>query len=244
MVTARISLRYSDVNITNLDTFVSPDLRELEDPGSTVSLIFGVTRNTTNSFRDPTAGARHDVNLQVAGFGSDNDFAKLSHDSIWYYGLKRWKKWSFSFRTREGIALPYGDRELLPLQERYFAGGGTTLRGFDFRDVGPEAKTFRVVNGQVIVDEQAIGGEFRVLNTIEAKYKLNEIVRLYTFFDSGGVWLTPSDFDLSEFKYSVGVGLGLQVPFLGPLRVDYGFPLNPDSDQGSGQLHLQSNLRF
>ena len=246
-VTANATLRVTDVKISDLDTFVNPGLRELEDPESTASIILGLTRNTANDFRDPTRGARHTISVEVAGFGLANDFVKVNHDSIWYYGIKRRDRLSFSFRTREGVAFPYGDKEFLPLQDRYFVGGSSTLRGYDFRDVGPKAQTFRIIGGQVFVDEEAIGGEFRILNTLEAKYKLNELVRLYTFFDSGGAWLVPEDFGFGDFKYSVGVGLGLQVPFLGPLRVDWGFPLNPDADQGStfpGLLHLQSSLRF
>ncbi|MCH7909557.1 MAG: BamA/TamA family outer membrane protein, partial [Candidatus Hydrogenedentes bacterium] len=243
-VTANATIRITDVEISDLDTFVNPALRELEDPESTASLTLGLTRNTANNFRDPTGGSRHTINVEVAGFGLANDFVKVNHDSIWYYGFKRRDKLSFSFRTREGIAFPYGDKEFLPLQDRYFTGGSSTLRGYDFRDVGPKAKTFLVIAGEVFVDEEAIGAEFRLLNTLEAKYKLNELVRLYTFVDSGGAWLVPEDFSFGDFKYSVGVGLGLQVPFLGPLRIDYGIPLNPDSDQGSGQLHFQSSLRF
>ncbi len=243
-VTANATIRVTDVEITDLDTFVNPAFRELEDPESTASLTLGLTRNTANDYRDPTRGAHHTINAEVAGFGLANNFLKLNHDSIWYYGFKRRDKLSFSFRTREGIAIPYGDKEFLPLQDRYFAGGSGTLRGYDFRDVGPQARTYRVIGGQVFTADEAVGGEFRILNTLEAKYKLNDLVRLYTFLDSGGVWLVPDDFNFDDFKYSVGVGLGLQVPFLGPLRVDYGFPLNPDGDQGSGQLHLQSSLNF
>ncbi len=243
-VTVNATIRVTDVDISDLDTFVNPALRELEDPESTASLTLGLTRNTANDFRDPTGGARHTISVEVAGFGLANEFVKVNHDSIWYYGIKRRDKLSFSFRMREGVAFPYGDKEFLPLQDRYFAGGSSTLRGYDFRDVGPKALTFRVIDGQIFTDEEAVGGEFRILNTLEAKYKLNDLVRLYSFFDSGGVWLVPEDFSFGDFKYSVGVGLGLQVPFLGPLRIDYGFPLNPDSDQGSGRLHLQSSLRF
>jgi outer membrane protein assembly factor BamA len=45
-------------------------------------------------------------------------------------------------------------------------------------------------------------------------------------------------------RYSAGVGLGFDVPRLGPFRVDYGIPLNPDDDQGSGELHLATGFRF
>jgi len=239
-----VGISYRDTSITELDTFVDPSLRQLADPGQTLSLIFGLTRTTTNSFRDPTRGGDHQLTLEVAGLGLDNDFVSLNHDSTWYYGLKKWEKVSFSFRTREGISFPYGDTDLVPLNDRFFGGGSYTLRGYDFRDVGPKAQTYRISNGQVIVDEEPIGGELRLLNTVEAKYKLNELLRLYLFSDAGAVFFKPEDINFEDWRFSVGVGIGIQVPFLGPMRIDYGFPLNPDSTQGNGQLHLQSSISF
>ena len=81
------------------------------------------------------------------------------------------------------------------------------------------------------------------MGNAELKYKVTDIMRVYTFFDSGGVW-EDSSFDLGELRYSVGVGLGFDVPRLGPVRIDYGIPLNADEDQGSGRLHFVSGLRF
>lgn len=242
--TLSLTLLYRDTSIDDLDTFVDPALRELQDPGQTLSVALGVARNTTNSFRDPTRGGDHSVVFEVANFGFDNDFIKFDHESTWFYGLNRWEKVAFSFRTREGIAFPFGDKEFVPLNDRYFAGGSNTLRGYDFRDVGPKAQTFRVENGQVIVDEESVGGELRILNTVEAKYKVNDIIRLYLFGDSGAVFFRPEDINFEDFRFSVGVGVGISVPFLGPLRIDYGYPLNPDGSQGNGQLHLQSSISF
>lgn len=240
----RTSIRVTTVDITNLQTFVDPRFRELSDPGSTFSNTWGINRNSLNHFRDPTGGSLHDLSFEVAGFGGDNEFFKLQHDSTFVYGFKRFNKWSVSYRTREGIALPYGDSDLIPLVDRFYAGGSSTIRGYDTRDVGPKAKTFSITNGQIFVDEQAIGGELRLINTVEGKYKFNDTIRLYTFVDAGGVWLEPGDFDPGDIKYSVGLGVGMQVPFLGPLRLDYGFPINPDDDQGNGRIHLQTSLRF
>jgi len=62
--------------------------------------------------------------------------------------------------------------------------------------------------------------------------------------DAGGVWLEPSEFDMGDMKYSTGIGFGVDVPKMGPIRIDYGIPLNPDEDQGSGRLHLQTGFRF
>ena len=137
-----------------------------------------------------------------------------------------------------------GDKEYVPLASRFFGGGANTVRGYDNRDIGPKVQTFEDILGTIYYDEESVGGEFRILNTLEAKYKVNDSLRAYTFLDGGGVWWEASDFDASDFKYSVGVGLGMRVPLLGDLRLDYGVPINPDSDQGSGQLHLQGLVDF
>lgn len=113
------------------------------------------------------------------------------------------------------------------------------MRGYDYREVGPTEKRFIWFG-----DEAYVGGELRIVQNAELKYKITENLRVYTFLDAGGVWREASDFDLGDMKYSVGVGLGFNIPRLGPIRVDYGIPLNPDEDQGSGRLHLQTGLKF
>lgn len=240
-LTARTSLRFTSVDISGLGTglFVSPEFRELSDPGTTISNTWGLQRNTLDHYRDPTRGSLHDFSIQIAGFGGDNEFIKFVHDSTWYRSVGEERKWVLSLRSRQGLASTYGSSKMVPLQDRFFAGGTSTVRGYDSRDIGPKVRTF-LFSG----DEEAIGGEVRVLTTVEAKYKLNKLLRFYTFFDSGGVWREIGDFDFGGYKYSVGMGLGVDVPRLGPMRIDYGFPLNPDDDQGNGRLHLTTGFRF
>lgn len=240
-----ITLSYRDTSVEDLDTFVDPELRELEDPGSTLSIAFGFNRNTSNSNRDPTKGAIHGLDLEIADFGLDNDFVGLHHESTLYYGIARYPKVSFSLRARDSIMFPFGDREFVPITERLFAGGTGTIRGYDFRDVGPRADTFRIEDdGSIDIDDEPIGGELRLIQSFEAKYKLTDIFRLYYFIDAGAVFFKPEDFDFGDWKFGTGVGIGVDVPFLGPLRLDYGIPLNPNDDQGSGQIHIQSSVRF
>jgi hypothetical protein len=68
--------------------------------------------------------------------------------------------------------------------------------------------------------------------------------RLYTFVDAGGVWSEASDFDIGDMKVGAGLGFGVDVPRLGPIRLDYGIPINPDDDQGSGRLHFRTDIQF
>lgn len=243
-----ISLRtffdYKEYEITDLENFVDTNLRELEKPGDTITWGWGVIRDTANHYIDPTKGTKSHLTVEYSGFGGDNELVRVLTDFTWYHGFKKYEKWSVSFNNREGWAQVLGDKEFVPLSSRFFAGGANTIRGYENRDVGPKALTIRDINGNIIYDDESIGGEFRILNTLEAKYKVNDSLRAYTFLDGGGVWLEADEFDADDMRFSVGVGLGLRVPLLGDLRLDYGIPLNADDDQGNGRLHIMGLVDF
>lgn len=238
-VTIRNYYRVEESNISDLNRFINPYLRELSRDTSTASTTWQIERNTTDIPVSPSKGSIHTASIEVAGLGLDEEFIKLQHDSTWYIPLDSERRWVASIRTREGWVTPYGGTDVIPLQERFFAGGTSTVRGYDNRDIGPQIRKY-VFFG----DKIRIGGELRWITNFEVRYKVTDILRLYTFVDSGGVWDDAGDFSLSDMRYSAGIGLGIEVPKLGPIRIDYGVPINPDEDQGGGRLHLTTGFRF
>ncbi len=242
-VSLRGMLRYSDTKITGLPWFAwityPPDYWREREAETTISTVWGITRNTLDSKRDPARGAVHDLQLELAGFGGDNNFYKVEHSSAWYWTLDRNEKTVLMFRTREGWVNEYGSSDYVSLDERFFAGGTTTVRGYDNRDIGPKERGLFGFG-----ESQAVGGKLRLIENLELKYKMTKQLRFYAFVDAGGVWRDSGDFDLGDMKYGAGLGIGFDVPRMGPIRLDYGIPLNPDDDQGSGRLHLQTALRF
>jgi outer membrane protein insertion porin family len=204
-----------------------------------MSNSWSIERNTVDIDRDPAKGSKHELVGTIAGPGGDNYFYRLEHDSTFFFPLGEKKKWVLSLRTREGWENEYGSSDSIPLSERFFAGGTTTVRGYDYRDIGPRMLLYKRS------DETApIGGRLRLVNNMELKYKLTDILRLYSFVDAGGVWSEVGDFDIGDMKYSAGIGLGVDIPRMGPVRVDYGIPINPDENQGNGRLHLMTGFRF
>lgn len=242
-VNVRAMLRYTDTDITGLPWYAwityPPDYWREREGNTTVSTIWGITRNTLDSKRDPSRGATHDLQFELAGLGGDNNFYKVEHASTWYWTIDRAEKVVLMFRTREGWVNEYGDSDYVPLQDRFFAGGTNTVRGYDNRDIGPKERGLFGFG-----DREAVGGKLRLVENLEVKYKMTKQVRLYAFIDAGGVWRDSSEFDFGDMKYGAGLGVGFDVPRMGPIRLDYGIPLNPDDDQGSGRLHLQTALRF
>ena len=240
-VTLRTAFRYTDVNyndIENLADYTPEFRRELQET-STMSNSWSIERNTVDIDRDPAKGSKHELVGTIAGPGGDNYFYRLEHDSTFFFPLGEKKKWVLSLRTREGWENEYGSSDSIPLSERFFAGGTTTVRGYDYRDIGPRMLLYKRS------DETApIGGRLRLVNNMELKYKLTDILRLYSFVDAGGVWSEVGGFDIGDMKYSAGIGLGVDIPRMGPIRVDYGIPINPDENQGNGRLHLMTGFRF
>jgi len=212
-----------------------PDQRERE---TTIRTSNQLRYSTFDRRFDTTEGTQQTLGWEVAGLGGDYEFIKLQMDSEWFIPLDEDRKWVLSLRTREGYVTGYGDTDLLPLQERMYAGGTSTVRGFENRDIGPRTRK------RHLTDDFALGGELRWVTNTEIKYRASELVRVYGFVDTGGVWYDASDFDLGDVKASVGLGLGFNIPKMGPIRVDYGYPINPDGEQGSGRLHINGGFAF
>lgn len=109
-----------------------------------------------------------------------------------------------------------------PVFENYYAGGFSTLRGFDFRGASP------ISNGVIV------GGEFRFLGSLEYMMPLtaDDMLKGVVFCDYGTVEETPK-FSSENFRVAVGTGLRISIPALGPapLALDFAFPLaKADSD--------------
>jgi outer membrane protein assembly complex protein YaeT len=168
---------------------------------------------------DPRKGHFNTSTLQIAGrrWGSEVDFVAIAHQSSFY---KAAGKGTFALSSRVGWKLPYGGDHELPITERYFAGGSTTLRGFGLDEAGPPG-----------------GGQLLTLANVEYRvpFKKLSIGELggALFYDTGNVFEHPGDFRLSSFTHSAGPGVRFQTP-LGPVRLDVGFNLHP-------KIHVQAD---
>jgi outer membrane protein assembly factor BamA len=117
--------------------------------------------------------------------------------------------------------------------DRYFAGGAGSLRGFDYREVGP-----------VDVGENHLGGKSRLVTNVEWAYEVAGVLFVYPFLDVGNVW--EDSFDFSPGDLNASVGLGLQLKAL-PLRLEYGFPIVTGWDHldgSNGRFHFNIGWSF
>jgi outer membrane protein insertion porin family len=126
-------------------------------------------------------------------------------------------------RGRFGIGGGYSG-ESLPAAERFFLGGVTTVRGFDFRDLGPQDR-----------EDNPLGGASFLQFNLEVGRSLGRLLRLVAFLDAGNVYDEHNPLDLGELRRSAGFGIRILTP-VGPIRLDWGFKLDRRPGESIGEL--------
>ena len=236
-----------DVSEPSWDVEDNEDLRINlgQDINRSASVV--ISRDTRRPFFDPQGGSHTRMIARTSGgiFGGDNWYNKLTWS--WARYLKLYGRSVLAVGTRVGFAEAFGksSEEGVPEYERFFAGGSSSIRGYDEREFGP--------------------GDFLGLANIEVRFPLYWRIVGVTFLDMGNAWPTvrdvrKSDFDLtlspdefqprraSDVKYSVGIGLGVRTP-VGPARVDYGLRLKrgrleSGKRESPGMVHITVGHAF
>jgi outer membrane protein assembly factor BamA len=121
----------------------------------------------------------------------------------------------------------YGDTEQLSLSDLLFLGGGRTIRGFDYRDVGPKA--VRYAPDGSVVRVRPIGGRTLAMASAEYTIPVIEGIRFALFYDIGNVWREAYDFDFGRMASGTGLGLRFDLPGF-PIRIDRAWALEKDHE--------------
>lgn len=214
----RYGLDNSEVyNITKAPTYILQ--KQLDNYGSmltTSSLTASLTRDSRDFYLDPKSGSRNTIYVQYAGgvLGGDPNFVKSVADSAWYFPLF----WDtvFMARGRIGFAEPVGDRPL-PTGERFFVGGASTVRGYEYGTIGP-------METGADGSENRIGGDKELIFNFEYTFPLVAAARLkgLLFYDMGRAYNDDKSIQLGQLRRSYGWGFWWLSP-MGPLRFEWGY---------------------
>jgi outer membrane protein insertion porin family len=120
----------------------------------------------------------------------------------------------------------------VPIFDRLFLGGSNNLRGFAFRDVGPRDR-----------HGEPLGGDSMARATAELTFPIVPKARGAIFYDTGFVNEDPYDFSTAHVASDFGFGIRLDLP-IGPLRVDYGIPIDRDGRSGGGHFNFNVGYQF
>ncbi len=201
---------------------------------------FGVSLayDTRNSMQLPNHGQRTEIDPELSV--GDSTFYKLEAKTAWYFpGL--FKGHVIEAVGRAGIADSLSGTDV-PFYDRYYLGGLYSLRGFKYRNIAPRDPEYGTIQNQNMANEP-IGGDSYWFGSVEYSLPIFEKdngpgVRFAVFYDAGSVGEGPYAFS-GNFDDNWGIGLHINIPKLGPLRLEYGIPIHHDQYNGdSGQFQF------
>lgn len=203
------------------------------------TLAANLTRDTRDNPLDEHSGILRslELDLNVKPLGSSVNFAKMTGQVAFYKEKFDHIVWAESIRL--GLEEPFGN-SFVPLSEKFFTGGGNSLRGFPLDGAGPQRSVQICSNGSSsctcpphssdcsLINVPEGGNELLILNS-EARIPLPFMsgLRIVPFYDGGNVFPDVGFHNFSSlYSNNVGLGLRYETP-VGPIRVDVGRNLNP-----------------
>ena len=195
-------------------------------------VLAGAGLTQTLDYRDdvtnPTRGWVFTTSADLDALDGRVAFARASARYSWYRAVG---KTLFGFGARAGWIIPMGDETGVPIDQRFFNGGGTTVRSFAERKLGPKD-----------IGGNPLGGDFYTVFNAEWDYPIKGALGGAVFADAGNL-LGASEVSLDDMRYAIGVGLRYKLP-IGPVRIDYGYNPSPKAGDASGAFHLSFGFAF
>jgi outer membrane protein insertion porin family len=230
----RLEYRLERISLFDVSSDVSQAILDEIGDRTKSSLTAGITNDTRDSVFLTRKGHRIDLSGFVAGgpLGGNTDIYGFDLEASQYFKLP----WDTIFLINGEVSTVTtwagGDR--VPIFDRLYLGGANNLRGFKFRDVSPKDE-----NGE------PIGGKSLARMTFEYTFPIVEKVRGALFYDVGFVNSNSYDFSPSNISSDFGFGVRLNLP-IGPIRIDYGIPLQSDSFNKSsgGKFNFTIGYQF
>lgn len=238
-ITSSIIYQYEKVKLNDVapGAVLAPEDQKKSSIASiSPSAVFDYRDNPFN----PTKGSVHAATIKWAStyLGSTVDFVKFNAQTSWYYPL--YEGIIAGVSARGGYEASLGSRLEIPISERLFLGGASSLRGYKLDSVGPRA-----------ADGSVAGGDSMMLFNVETRFPLPMGFGFVTFLDAGNVWLLNKNVSVGKappsgangLRYGTGVGIRYNTP-VGPLRIDYGIKLTRLPGESAYEIHFTLGQAF
>jgi translocation and assembly module TamA len=199
----------------------------------TASLPLGASIDTTDNPLDATRGFKLDLTLSptVGLSGIDANYLTMRAAGSTYFDVIGDGSLVLSARASIG-SIVGANLEDVPLDQRFYAGGSDTVRGYGYQRIGPRDEAGNPTGGLSVLTAG-----------LEARYKITEDIGAVAFIEGGGVFEDSLPDFGTDIQYAAGVGARYYTS-LGPIRVDVAFPLNPQEDDDSFQLYISLGQAF
>ncbi|EPR37475.1 Outer membrane protein assembly factor yaeT [Desulfovibrio sp. X2] len=245
----RVSAGYSleRFDIYDIDDDSAALLKEFKGVNWSSTVDVGATRDTTDDNFMPTKGTVNKVNMYYDGgpLGGTTSFVKYVYSSHWF--TKLFAGTIFHVHGQIGYVGENVNGDDVPPWERFYLGGIDTVRGYSGNKISPRDAA----------SDDRIGGNKELFFNVEYFFPIAKELNIWglTFFDMGNAWDDGQSFfydtkqeggsnlPLGMYK-SVGLGMRWNSPF-GPLRIEYGYPLDKLSHSSStGRIEFKIGGAF
>src|SRR6266446_2578780 len=229
---ATLGYQLQDVDIFNVSVSASDFIKSQEGSFTESKIFSGVVFDSRDNPLLSRHGQRFSFSPYVAGgfLGGNTHIYGLDFEGSQYFHLP----WDTILLINGEVATvsQWGNGNNVPIFERLYLGGSNNLRGFPFREVGPQDE-----NGE------PVGGQSMWRTTIEWTFPIIEKARGAVFYDTGFVNSSAWSFGFNHIASDIGVGIRLDLP-IGPLRLDYGYPIQRDGYNGGGHFNFNVGYQF
>ena len=212
---------YTDTTLSDVAVNASDIIKESQDLNVVSAVHTALSRDTRDHLYNTTKGSVNTVSLEYAGgaLGGEAEFTKLEGATSWFFGMP-WKT-VLHIKGAAGQIFENED-DKLPVYEHFYLGGLNSIRGFKTAHVSPKDP----------VTGERIGGDKMWYSNLELSFPLFEEAGLrgVVFTDFGNVYATWDDWNFDEVKKAAGVGFRWLSP-MGPLRLEWGYNLDPEPDE-------------
>lgn len=261
LVEGRLAYSYEIVDIKDVAQSAPLEIQFAEGEQVTSKVSFQLLRDTRDKIVNTTSGNRVEFVTELAGgpWGGDNNYYRLEARGSQFFPIFDFQGQTLMILARAGIVESFGDSDKpvtrqvqgfddvgnpttitlgpivpgVPFFDRYFLGGPYTLRGFEYREVGPKDRF-----------GEPVGGKSYGFLSLEYTIDIVNPIRFAVFYDAGFVNRDAYDFNPGSYNDNFGFGLRLFVAGA-PLSLDFGIPLTKDrfNDKGN-QFNFSFGTRF
>ncbi|WP_119677481.1 autotransporter assembly complex protein TamA [Indioceanicola profundi] len=209
-----------------------------EGEQTTTNTLVGIpatlTVDRSNDVLNPTTGWRANAAVTpfLAAFGDSESFTISRIGGSAYWDFSGDGSMVAAGRAVLGSIVGVGGLLDIPADKRFYAGGGGSVRGYGYQEVGP-----------IGIDGEPLGGRSLIEVGAEVRFKVTESIGLVPFIDGGNVFISEyPDFD-EELRWGAGLGVRYYTG-IGPLRLDVAFPLNKRQRDSDWQLYISLGQAF
>ena len=255
---SRMSYAYQIVNIDNVAAGAPAQILFAQGKSTTSKLGLSFIQDTRDKIISTTRGNYGSLDFGLAGgpLGGDNNYYSMEFRGSKFFPVAEFQEQVLSVIGRAGVVDSFGQSNKsrtrtfidpvtglpvtsapfvpgVPFFDRYFLGGPQTLRGFQFRTVGPKDPT-----------GEPTGGNTYGFLSLEYSLDVVKPVRFAIFYDAG--FVNTDAYDFSPVAYNDNFGFGLRLFVAGaPLSLDFGIPLTGDKFNKKGtQFNFSFGTRF